>query len=632
MATPLRIQELIRHIGDVYPQKVVNHKNKLDPLYDNHRPGVSNMASIGGSHVKSLDLVDIRKEQRRLAALLEIKTRDPLFAVPKYRPAPKRRCIICNLPNADRRLFNGPLSYTHRGMVIPRVPEPSFVDECGHGCSDDDEVRFINDLRTVGDGTFKLPSLEAQALAEKHSKDFRRDRFKLPPVFDKDNSTTTDKGRLLALTSDRTFMDTSVGNENYLDLTPRQTSQSLILSRISEASALGTEDESRIDHHRFRDVYSTMNKLHRRNSRNDRSQPEWSEFSTDQADIGILRYHHRQDSDIIPVPQNSPEKFYDEFKENSMKYRYQLSSASDKSSSKRPSREQSFDFVREDVSSSFSRETTFGESPSNFMSRLQSASWCECSNVDISRLRCSECLKIGGHQRWCVSKLGVCPQCGKAVKSTMSIIGEGRLSRSPSFTLMKGGRGKSSTISANYERNALSSLKPQSSELKVRFSDTDEVRSISPMDAMSISDQFVDERYDEVAISGAETKVVKRFNDVLLENKPQKVFKKSLFDADIHKAAYELALSDSRVMKYKKDKNLSRSLNNSLSGTLFSYFPKLRYPASRSVAADTIGLRDPDENKRSKVKVKKAMKHIFGKVKVDDYYPKTKDSKTKKLK
>ncbi|XP_055957626.1 uncharacterized protein LOC130010513 [Patella vulgata] len=399
---------------------------------------------------------------------------------------------------------------------------------------------------------------------------------------------------------------------------------------------MGTVDEAQIDHRRrfFSEphVYSTMTKAHPKNSRNDRSQPEWSEFSKDQAEIRVLRYHHRQDSDILPVPQNSPDKFDDEFKENGMKYRHQLNSASDKSSSKRTSREQSFDFVREDVSSSYSSETTFGESPSNFMSRLQSASWCECSNVDLSRLRCSECLKIGGHQRWCVSKLGICSQCGKAVKSTMSIIGERRLSRSPSFTLRKGSRGNSSTVTANYERNALSSLKPQSSELKVRFSDTDDVRSISPMDVMAINDQFVDEVNDEVTISEAETKVVEKFIDVPLGNKPKKVFKKSLFDANIHKAAYELALSDSRVMKYKKDKNLSRSLNNSVSGSLFSYFPKLRYPASRSVAADTIGLRDPDENKRSKVKVQKAMKHIFSKVKVDDYYPKMKDSKTKKLK
>ncbi|XP_012938422.1 uncharacterized protein LOC101857720 [Aplysia californica] len=103
---------------------------------------------------------------------------------------------------------------------------------------------------------------------------------------------------------------------------------------------------------------------------------------------------------------------------------------------------------------------------------------------------------------------------------------------------------------------------------------------------------------------------------------------------NVHRAAYILALQDARIRNSSKKNNNSKKkkrggkkggeATTDYPGTVFSYFPLLRKPVSesestaQSSSSSTLGLRQAEG---SKVKLKNAMKHIFGSVKMADYYP-----------
>ncbi|ESO99169.1 hypothetical protein LOTGIDRAFT_173811 [Lottia gigantea] len=633
MSTVIGLEDLIQHINIVYPNRLERLSDESSEECPNH----DGMTSLSRSQVMPLNLTDIKKEQRRLAALMDIKSRDPLFGVPKpqvrqVHPAPKKRCIICSLPKVDRKSFSRGSFGPWAGIAIPRIPETEIYnvddteddrnpDGCQHRYSDGAEL-FGN----YSSNSFQLPTLEAEIILDETSMRLTKDRFKLPPIFDA-SSSSPDRGQLLALSSDKTFFNTTPRGINYDTYSGAfsGSTRSSFLSRIQEsATPLQSRTERRQPVRRNTISESdlpTRGFTDEKRSRDRRRRVSTQSMeSVDIPSSATLRYHHRQPSDLLPVPLNTPDTQLSEQNYNDFTY---------------SKRELTFEFVR-DGSSVYSRDTTQIETPDDVWSRVQSASWCKCSNVDFSKTRCSECLKIGGHQRWCISKLGLCPACGKVVKTSMSVVGERRVSRSPTFTFTRERSNRSPPFSPRREAmdhgadttsgpHHAARSKPPSAELKVRFSGTDQVRPISPLESRTFEVENEDEDDD------ADTQAVV-MEESLAHNPKSKRQKpkpspRPSHPPDIHKHAYELALSDSRVLKHKKEKDFEKTFTNSLTNSLFSYFPKWRRPQSKSIPPEAIGLRDPDKQNGGKIKVKKGMKHILGKIKIEDYYGRGKKSK-----
>ena len=93
---------------------------------------------------------------------------------------------------------------------------------------------------------------------------------------------------------------------------------------------------------------------------------------------------------------------------------------------------------------------------------------------------------------------------------------------------------------------------------------------------------------------------------------------------NIHRDAYLLALKDAHVSlhnkksKRKKQKGSNRASENS--GLIFSYFPLLKRPHLEGSQEQAINIGIKQDSGR-KLKLKNAMKHIFGSIKLGDYYP-----------
>ena len=200
------------------------------------------------------------------------------------------------------------------------------------------------------------------------------------------------------------------------------------------------------------------------------------------------------------------------------------------------------------------------------------------------------------------------------------------------------------------KRKKRNRVQSQDAEQRVRFSDS--IQQVSPDNKNRLPKTAIDyenlENYDHVDETGetettttaeeSESNWAERVDfkpDVVESESKKKKQKrpKSIDDfripelgVNIHREAYILALKDAQMGLTKKKgkkgkKNKAPETARSEPGTVFSYFPLLPQPASSRRHKDKdieLGLR---QREGANVKLKNTMKHIFGGVKWDDYYP-----------
>ncbi|GFN85441.1 hypothetical protein PoB_001194700 [Plakobranchus ocellatus] len=277
-----------------------------------------------------------------------------------------------------------------------------------------------------------------------------------------------------------------------------------------------------------------------------------------------------------------------------------------------------------------------------------SGSWCKCPG-EPSRLLsqngetgpCLECKVTNrNHEGWCLSMGSVCLHCRRPIVRSKSRSGQS-VAQSSTYTdrdlsadlltavklhnrkttkdVIKNSFGSGNSGQSNSEK----SLPIENTETyRVRFAET--VEKVSP-DNKNILPKFAlinienshksDDGYANHSRKDAATKRAERKkNSSLLP----------AINKNIHRDAYILALKDAHSgVSRKKTKKQKKQQNNqdvASSGIIFSYFPLLKRPALEigQNKAVNLGLRQ-DHGKS--ITLKKTMKHIFGKIKLGDYYP-----------
>lgn len=324
-------------------------------------------------------------------------------------------------------------------------------------------------------------------------------------------------------------------------------------------------------------------------SRHSRPKAGKRSFDSGVGDEGHLKYHHRLDNESLP---------HDGFSISSRESSIQTPARS-RISSKLS--EQELALIGSQISRKGSEDgRVLSQSSSSFiLHRLAASSmadhWCTCQNIDYSQVKCEECLKVGGHEKWCVharstSRQGNCPHCGKPIMKTNK--------RGSNMSFRSGSQSIDKQI--------------KSDEKRVKFEDDERSREIV-MDHGKFFKGILKNDPDDKSKEEEEDDVWTKTEEAVDPS----------IDSDIHKRAYLKALFELRMTRLNKINELDESwILDRISKPTFSYF-KLRPGQEKanvgSEEAKSIGLT-PDDSKGPTVK--KSMKHIFGKkIKVDDYYP-----------
>ncbi|XP_046562807.1 uncharacterized protein LOC124271692 [Haliotis rubra] len=510
-----------------------------------------------------LDLGDIKKTQRRVAALLN-------GATPRGRKGVSRKhiphsfCYVCSRLGPDGRYMGNPYrylfgkGYLQRCEHVPPAPHPTMLGASPpkHTC-----VRRRK----------KIPSSRQIHQCPKKGRGLLEGRLSLP-----------------SLTNDRRSM---IGRND-------GRSRSMSQDGGGELNRKGSNTFGDSNHYDRRGSDATnRNGTERRRKKKPKeafSNPSGIEAWGEEDEIpgGTVKYKHGKKEDWAKYAgQSSPFKEYKRETSNS--------------------RELSFEFHRRGTFSlsppdphSISRETTLTTPDSFIFSRVDSANWCECPDVDTAFLRCKECFQTGRHEKWCVSKMGLCPQCGKPVRRKHS---RGHLDRQrtnpPSRTPDKTA---TDLTSASHNRRECSSKRTEGDH-KVRFNEQNSFVKESKQGRGGILKHDTDQTlsYREKIEISMKKKQRNKHNPALPK-----------IDPNVHKQAYMLALADARIRKMKKD---PFAFENSNKRSYFSYFPLYKHPGYKPPQNLQLGIRKEDESK--KVKIKKGMKHILGDIQLSDYYP-----------
>uniref|UniRef100_A0A2C9KMB1 Uncharacterized protein n=1 Tax=Biomphalaria glabrata TaxID=6526 RepID=A0A2C9KMB1_BIOGL len=270
-------------------------------------------------------------------------------------------------------------------------------------------------------------------------------------------------------------------------------------------------------------------------------------------------------------------------------------------------------------------------SPINFMARLGSASWCTCARSDKATTPCPECRRIGGHEKWCVSASGLCQHCRKPVKrlgTRQRRLPEirnnrGREEAEDEMSVFQIKNKSTSRIERQRQReqrdrseNELNRTSPGAQQnQRVRFedeSDKNQLKIQQPDVGANASDAFLgDTNHKKSMVAGK----AKNPNDDQVVRIPK-------LGVNVHKTAYILALHDSMEQTAKKKSKVKDKKKHRLpqesetKGTVFSYFTLLKRPHSDPPHPLNIGIKQ-----NFGAVVKDGMKHVFGSIKFADYYP-----------
>ena len=304
-----------------------------------------------------------------------------------------------------------------------------------------------------------------------------------------------------------------------------------------------------------------------------------------------LKYHHRNKSGKFNLPANTNDWYADSGTPlGNRKSRHKRTTGS------RDANKEGSYSITPSGSCSLSRASTLTTpSPSQdfMMTLMKSSTWCECPDVNTDQLRCTECYCTGRHEKWCISKVQVCPNCGKAVK----------IKHDHSHKKMS--KDKSSSVQSTEDRPKDVG---ETHKTKTETGSADEKGNVRKV-------KFAEELNETVSIPGGEhsaiVEVEKGDN-----SRSNKKTSRPVISPNIHKRAYLLALSDSIVNKLRRNPELFYRRGK---GTYFSYFPLYKHKNYNPPAKSSIGISPRDEG--PKKKVKKGLTHILGDIKIADYYP-----------
>lgn len=265
--------------------------------------------------------------------------------------------------------------------------------------------------------------------------------------------------------------------------------------------------------------------------------------------------------------------------------------------------------------------------------------WCQCSNVDLSTLKCDECSAVGGHEKWCTyarsaSRHGKCPKCGKHVRKTQpESKPEPKRKHSTSFTrkMSRTTTKEDSDIPRKRPFSDTPAMTGKGSGLRVRFeddthaekhADSAKSKTVADEDYKAYSKAYEDFVYNREGWANTpDYSEDEDFEDYPLKEYPR-------VDPNIHRDAYYKAIAARSLEKMKKLDEVDESFASERISKphVFSYF-KLRPHQKNALPGgpDNIGIM-PSESVN--VRPRKAMQHIFGKIKVDDFYPGGKKNKS----
>lgn len=304
-------------------------------------------------------------------------------------------------------------------------------------------------------------------------------------------------------------------------------------------------------------------------------------------DSGHISYHHRTSRENVPVAG------FDEVC--------------------KPRSDNSFDFIRPQSRSIISRDGTAVTSDGSYiMERIASGKWCECFDVELNKLLCSECDCVGFHDKKCSvgrssSRLGLCPNCGKPVRRNRRSY---RQSRETSTTQRDNERRRTCSRES-MGRRSRSQVRPNMFNQERMYNATDEdyrdVEQIIYNDEGSISQE---DEFDEE-----------------LEMRRQNAKPWPTYDPEIHKAAYCGALGEARGKRMRKihqdtieDTLMQQTVTRPF---VFSYYRLLPFRRKRDTGLEPLAKPREIED----IRIKNGMKHIFGDVNVDNFYTKSRNSK-----
>lgn len=299
---------------------------------------------------------------------------------------------------------------------------------------------------------------------------------------------------------------------------------------------------------------------------------------------GHLRYHHRMTDDSVPDPgfEMAPTPSDDLLELERL--RLDQENVYDSGSSKGIHSSS----ISDDASLEFSQKTALSAKSSNILSRT--ASFCRCS-TNIREISFSRDL---------------CRTCGKACYLKSGTLRD----RESSLTQSRGDRGTRGGSSSN-----------QSMSTRQRMLRRDDAR-------VNIrSKPFTDEDYMDIdsIIHEDDGRYWSSDEEFAAEQSPVSWYRYKhaqpypLVNPEIHKLVYIEALNAAKIKGKKKEEDFEiDELNLLRRPNVFSYIPLLPYKDRKN--KKYIGIR-PDDS--SKPKKGQFMRHIFGDVKPEDFYPGT---------
>ncbi|XP_062573600.1 uncharacterized protein LOC134235486 isoform X1 [Saccostrea cucullata] len=605
-----------------------------------------------GMSVEPLDLVRIRRNQRRLKGLLSNREvpNDHLnlqhYPI-RRKPLPAGFCYVCSRIDPEGK-FKHPHGYLFsKGFFsqcehMPKTPYPTVIIESRKPSPTNSEpTQPMSGLRVkITRRSKSPPSKYGKKYFDKSVLDgvrydndvYQNSRYSVPAMFD---HVTDEDGKKIPEVGEMSWMedgDDSVHEEiivNYIEdwndedspefhLANQQTTPTEVLlppiggqksksgTSKSDLSIPGPKVSEKLPliHGSVERINASRERLEKKPSR--KKSRKSSDASIDDADMiyaggeddyGHIKYHHRGMYDSLPSGGPDIPSSREALSKNTSKSLNGEMSLHDQTSDKKS---------RSRLSSS---EISFGipETPSMIIARINNSDhWCQCEDVDMSTIKCPECHIIGGHEKWCVhsrssAKQGNCPKCGKPIKR--------KNIRGSSYKHQRRDS-KSTSKSEEFDISA--------GKQRVRFDDEDDLDEKKRLEMFRKNDQDymagVDEiLYDEEKYGRLWTPTTQDENE---ERKPKRI------NPNIHRDAYLRALLEVKNNQLKKISEVDEHFFASrlCRPHVFSYFRLRPQQAKHNALSEpfNIGLK-PDESKG--IPPRKGMKHIFGKVKVDDFYP-----------
>ena len=439
---------------------------------------------------------------------------------------------------------------------------------------------------------------------------------------------TPDSGKRIMQTGERTFAEAGAFKDRWIDFSDGENSDDLEWGEtdfgkdsyiVSEVLPPPPSEDLDID--RLPPIEGSLERINasidRLEGRAPRKRPNGGRHrQTDDDDEHHLKYHHRGENDDLPGGFEIPPS------------RETLASQQSISTTTAGSQiEQEIIEAKPKSRRGSENSLVLKETPSMIIERINnSAHWCECKDVDPSTIKCPECLVLGGHEKWCIyarstSNEGFpCPQCGKPIKRN---------------TIRGPANYKASRASRHsYSTRSSDSAKPEEEVRRVRFEEdldqTERLQHVQELEKLRAkSETETDEDYLNVEeiISDKErygklwtSPTSDRDSDGEESSRPNHW---PGVDPAIHRKAYLKALLNININRIKKLEEIDEHYyaNRLRRPHVFSYFKLRPHQEKANEAAGgplQIGITPP--NGPAPVS-RRAMKHIFGKVKVDDFYP-----------